>query len=201
MRDFPDLLPYEKAGVFLIRAPHNLTAELLEKIKNRFNRGEIISFERLFKGSKSALVVFGPRSLTDFSELSLLELEDYSYVDPESVSVWDVVLKGGEIPDNIFADLPSLNVDDQFWWQLALRVRKGEFQTEIRSVVYTQDIEWRKELASKLQNLADGKLVKLPKPLTPEQQLGNYQKRIIVPLAKDQLILGSAQIFKLLGKV
>ncbi len=199
MRDFPDRLEIAKAGVFLIRNPENLTQELLETFRKKFISGEIISFERLFKGSKSALVVFGPRALANFLELNLLELEDYVSVDPGGVTAWEVALKGN-LTNNVFEDLPELEVDDQFWWQLTLRATQGQFQTEIRSVVLAPD-DRRLILAAKLQSLAGGQLVKQPRPLTSTQILINYQKRTILPLAKDQLILKSDQIFKLLGKV
>ncbi len=74
-------------GVFLIRDERQLTPEILRKIRDVGNSGLvqegldplIISFERLIKGTQSVLVLFGPKQiLNQFSELSLLELEDFS---------------------------------------------------------------------------------------------------------------------------
>ena len=66
--------------LFLIRKPENLTSDLLKKIYQQAQKDRLtVSFERLIKGSREALVVFGPAVLlSHLTALDLLELEDYS---------------------------------------------------------------------------------------------------------------------------
>src|SRR5688572_3161726 len=98
MRDFSEV-PAKEAeyGLFLIRNTVALTPAVLDSIKNELLESKtIISFERLFKGGKSALVAFGPRELllNHQSALDLLELEDYTQnVEVEHISAWEVVVK------------------------------------------------------------------------------------------------------------
>lgn len=197
MKDFPDILSAKQGGVFLIKKPQNLNATVLETIKNKFNKGQIISFERLFKGSQSALVVFGPRGLLELGDLDLLELEDYCFVDSTNVTAWEATVRG-DPPENIFNEIPQLGINEQFWWQVTLRVTKNNFQTEIRSVVCAEG-DRRQDLVTKFQDL-NSKLIKLPKPLTSNQILISYQKRTIVPLSEDPLVLTGQQVLSLLGK-
>lgn len=198
MKDYPEIPSLSINSIFLIRNPTVIDLELFENIKKKFNRGQIISFERLFKGAKSALVVFGPKELTKLENLDLLELEDYSKVEQNKALAWEVTIKG-DLPDNIFQSLPAFNTSEQFWWQLALQVKKNHFQAQIRAVVIAEE-DRKGEIAHELQNLLDGQLVKLPKPLSSAQILENFQKRSILPMAKDSLLLEAYQIIKLLGK-
>src|SRR3989338_11196841 len=78
MRDFTEVAHKgEEYSLFLIRQNTGLNVQLLNSIHdNLLSSGSIISFERLVKGQKSALAVFGPKKLLmsykDF--LNLLEL-------------------------------------------------------------------------------------------------------------------------------
>ena len=116
-------------GIFLIGKPENLTDELLDSLYQiGLKKRLILSLERLFKGKKSALVVFGERSIMNqFSQtLSLLELEDYSLAaNEENVLIWDYSVKSGTKP-NYDINLKSverldLKDNEQFFWQITLQ--------------------------------------------------------------------------------
>src|SRR3989338_5569825 len=83
MREYQEipLKSKEEYGLFLIRNIVNLDAALLESLREHIAKdGLLLSIERLFRGQKAALTIFGPkRILENFkAELSLLELDDYS---------------------------------------------------------------------------------------------------------------------------
>ncbi len=73
-------------SVFYIRSPENFNAEILRKIYEfLYPRREFFSIEKLYKGKEKALVLYGPRDLTNLlPELNLFELEDYLVGEGES---------------------------------------------------------------------------------------------------------------------
>lgn len=73
-------------SVFYIRSPENFKAEVLRKLYEfLLPRREFFSIEKLYKGKEKALVLFGPRDLTNLlPELNLIELEDYLVGEGES---------------------------------------------------------------------------------------------------------------------
>lgn len=136
MKDFQD--KPEKLGSqyapFLIRNTTALTEDLLKQLHNEiFKKGQLISLERLFKGLRSALIIYGPKEiLVRYSEpLKLIELEDYTGVNIEHLSVWEVGVKEltslKENLPNLFKELPQLLDQEQFWWQLVLRPKSRTF--------------------------------------------------------------------------
>lgn len=193
MKDFPDLPNKKNYGVFLIRNPQNLTLELLNLILIKSSKGEIISFEHLFKGENEALVIFGPKNIvSEYQSLNLLELEDYTDVDAK-IQAWEVSMK-----EEFSSKIPPLLDSEQFWWQVTTQGKKENFQAILRAVVIS-DREGRvKELFNILNSYG---LVKKPLPLTSEQILENYKERSLTPLSKDLYYLSSSQVLKLLGKV
>lgn len=116
-------------GVFLIGNPQNLTQDLLDQLYQLcLNKRLIISLERLFKEGKTALVIFGDKSiLGTFSQnLGLLELEDYSSAaNAKNALVWDYSVKRGARLSEYFGTLSLENLDlavnEQFWWQVTLQ--------------------------------------------------------------------------------
>lgn len=129
MRDY-QVKPKTKSssyGIFLIRNPANLTKVLDNLHSLALDSGEIISFERLFKGTKSALVIFAPKSISMSlsSDLNLLELEEYAKMDPAQVIAWDVGLKDQASfhlsKINAFENMPEFKDSEQFWWQMILQ--------------------------------------------------------------------------------
>lgn len=175
-------------GLFLIRKTSALKIEVLDSLHEAtINEGLIISLERLFKGSKSALVIFGPKNiLLNFADkMDLLELEDYTNTSQENIQAWEVGIKKttnkmGKI--DLFKDLPVLQEDEQMWWQIVLqaKMQKGNqlvFQSQIRVVLLATDPSRIKELTQNLQNLAAPYLIKLPKAFTNQQILTFYKQR------------------------
>lgn len=189
MADFEEN-PQEKKdayGLFLIRNPSALNLSLLDSIHEQILRkGLIISFERLIKGRESALVIFGPKEvLRHFSStLNLLELEDYTQNPDDQIFAWEMGLKNPDkevMIEDSFESFPSLEKDEQFWWQIVLLAKKDRgdkyFESQIRAVVLCSDDRRRNKLASILQNLYAGRLIKVPKPFTSLQIFEFYRKR------------------------
>lgn len=204
MRDYQEIpqKSQEDYGLFLIRQTGNLTTGVLDAIlKPATSESFIISIERLFKGSESALTIFGPKKhLVKFSgDLNLLELEDYAArLDSEDLSVWEVGVKektkfDPDTLDNIFINLPKLDFEDQFFWQVV----SGRDQTQIRAILYSKDSKRRKVLAPLFHDLKPGGLVKIPRPFSPEQMLNFYRLR---SLSKDSKCpaIAPAELIRLL---
>ena len=211
MKDYQEIPKNFKAeyGLFLIRRPEDFNANVLNAIgQSILEEGLIISIERLFKGKKAALTIFGPKKILDrFAEsLNLLELEDYANaLDHKDISVWEMGIKGTQdfkfdSPNNIFKNLSELKEEEQFFWQIMLNAGKGKeksFQAQIRAVIYSKDPERRKILISLLQTAEVGELTKVPKPFSDEQMMVFYKLR---SFAKDSsgLILDAEGVIRLL---
>jgi len=159
MRDYQEI-PSDAGeyGLFLIRNRGGLTSGLLHSIHDELlSSGLNISFERVFKGNESALLVFGPQNLlAKFNHiLNLLELEDYTNID--NTLAWEIEIK--ESGQKIFGNLPPLLDQEQFWWQLVLWVNKSKpmssklFHGQIRAVLKSEDPLKRKNVSQKLQNI------------------------------------------------
>lgn len=184
----------EEYSLFLVRLFSGLTAEILNSIhQDIVKEGLIISLERLFKGRKSALVIFGPRQvLLKYAHLlNLLELEDYTNVDREFVQAWEVDMKN---VNRAYFDL-SLSEDEQVWWQLTLKAKKMEFISQIRASVFAKDPSRRKDLSEALKN-ARG-FAKIPKPFSSSQIFDFYHQRSLT-LKDAQHFLTTEEIVKTL---
>lgn len=198
MRDFTEVpQSNDDYSLFLIRKTQGLTLELLSSIHNELLKSNfIISFERLFKGNKSALVIFGPRKLLTHHQnlLDLLELEDYTDVNIEDISAWEAGIKSKINIQKIFTNLPQFLENDQFWWQII--ISKGS-KVQIRAIVITSDDIKRNSLTQTLHNLAPEKVIKLPKAFSSQQILEFYKLR---SFRKDSenLSLSSEEILSLL---
>lgn len=202
MRDYREIPQKSKVdyGLFLIRQPEKFDVNFLNSIQRQMLTGNLlVSMERLFKGSQSALTIFGPRNITSSynSQLNLLELEDYAAgLNAEDISIWEAGLKntGNFNPlnlDNIFNDLSQLREEEQFFWQVILAARKDEenpFQTQIRAVVYSRDPMRRKTLVSDLVNIASPELTKVPRPFSTEQMLDSFKQRSLSKDSKGPIV-------------
>lgn len=190
MRDYQEIPQklQEDYGLFLIRQIGNFNTEILDSIREHLlSEGLIISLERLFKGGKSALTIFGPRKILSHYaiELNLLELEDYAlFCDSKDCLIWEMGVKNTNKPNldslNILSSLPELSNEDQFFWQVMLAGKKGDnasFLTQIRAVLYSKEPTKRKILEPLLQNLGSGKLTKIPKPFSTEQMMDFFRSR------------------------
>lgn len=175
-------------SLFLIRRTQNFGKEFLDYLHKQLSaEGLIVSFERLFKGRETALTIFGPKKILEqFTEISLLELEDYTLaLDSKDISIWEI-----NEPNNIFRHLSELGNEDQFFWQVVLGPKQaGEpfFQGQIRAVLYSKDPLKRKALGSILQSIASNKT----------EETAFYRSRT---LSKDNsgLILDSSAVMRLL---
>lgn len=186
----------EEYGLFLIRRPHELNEELMSFIHHNLLTSDlIISFERLIKGTRAALVVYGPKKvLSGYKHtLDLLELEDYTKVDSKQISAWEVLVKIADKPG-----FPPISEDDQIWWQLILSAKKDEFfHPHVRLVVVSSDRQRRELLKSELASLTTDKFIKLPKAFSDEQLLEYYKKRGFRKDVKNRN-LKFAEVIKLL---
>lgn len=227
MKDYVEKPALNAYSLYLIRNPLALTSQLLDEIYLALNsQDSLVSFEKLFKGQKSALVVFGPKAILDKfnGRLNLLELEDYTNVDSGTVSAWEMTIKDSNLLQNPSPVLkPDLVEVEQFWWQLVLQAKKGllsslagqkkEFQVakaresqksdikfftgQIRAALISSDSTRRKDLAQSLENLGGGKLVKVPRPYTMAQILETYKSRVLQPVG-NPLTLNVEQVLALL---
>lgn len=186
MRDYyqkPSELSRDYA-LFLIRNPNAISLELMNDLyKSSRKTDKIIALERLFKGTKSAAVMFGPKSILDsYPDLNLLELEDYS-VNARVYTAWEIGSKDHiklhiDLPD-VFKQVPTLSENEQFWWQLILHAKSAPFtfDCQIRAVAVAQDERRAKEISEGLETFGNGQLLKLPKAFTSEQILKMYTQR------------------------
>lgn len=204
MRDYQNIPQQSKVeyGLFLIRQIENFNSKTLDSIREilREDASLIVSIERLFKGSQVALTIFGPKNVIGkfASEFDLLELEDYTQnLESQYVSAWEMGVRDAnqfksDSPDNIFNVLPALEAEDQFFWQVVV----GRDQVQIRAALYSKDTIRRQTLVPQFQNLALGKLIKIPKPFSSEQMMNFYRLR---SLGKDSKapVLDSEGIIRL----
>lgn len=179
MRDFSEL-PAKEAeySLFLIRNTQNLTPQVLDAIRQELRESHsFISFERLFKGNKSALAVFGPRLLllNHQTSLDLLELEDYSRTSySENLSAWEMVVKkDANLEERIFSSLPQFSENDQFWFQVVI---PSSFRPQITCVFLSSEHDYKQTTLHNLQNISTS-LHKLPKAYSNPQILEFYQNR------------------------
>lgn len=192
-------------GLFLIRNVAGLTWQVLDSIHSQIiKEGFVISLERIIKGSKAALVIFGPKNvLTQLSpQLNLLELEDYTEVNTQHTTAWEVGIKDNLSTErkinNFFSNFPVLTQAEQFWWQLVLQAKPSAlFQSHIRAVVFSYDSKRREKLSQVLQNLPQGHLIKVPKPYVSGQIVQFYQQRSLGQ-ENTNPVLTTEEILKLL---
>lgn len=212
-------VPY---SVYLIQKPENLKAEVLKDLHTTTSQNKLlVSFERLSRGERKALVVFGPPSIMhSFStDLGLLELEDYSQKLGENFLAWEVGKKRAEskIGEDVLSDLPKLDETDQFWWQLVLSP-KGKSNNDLNFTVAIRAV-LQDGSGKRLQDLKEifGKigekqgLAVLPQSYSSAQIAKFYQQRsmpkaMVGVLAsksdnkhESTLTLSALEILKLLG--
>lgn len=211
MKDYSEIPAQseEEYGLFLIRQIDKFDIKFLDSIHELIlKHGLIVSIERLFKGSQAALTIFGPKKiLAQFSEtLNLLELEDYTLsIDDKDIVIWEIGAKNLkeinlEEVDNVFSNLPKLDTEDQFFWQIVVGGGRSEefpFHTQIRAAIYSKDLLRRKALISLFQNLKFDGLVKFPRPYSTEQMMSFYQSRALSQDSKGP-ILDSLKLMRLL---
>lgn len=166
MKDFAEIPQKSKLeySLYLIRKSSNLSVALLQSIHDDLTKkGLVVSLERLFKGSESALCIFGPQKILSnyLDRLDLMELLDYTAnFNTENTTVWEVDFKR---IDNPFSNLPQLGPDEKFCWQVLLSGK----HVQIRAAVFSNDPKRRKELV----------FSKLPRPFSNDVLLELYKQR------------------------
>lgn len=201
MRNFPQLPALKESdyGLFLIRKTPKLTPQTLLDFHQMMKfRNFIISFERLFKGTQSTLVIFAPRNLIQNyqDQLDLVELEDYTTdttYEPYTfqMGVKQKGLKGDKLP--FFSEFPILKEDELVFWQLILKAKKDSgFEILPRVAFFTKDKIRLMEITKSFQNLS-GFLHKLPMPFSSEQMFKFYKARSFVK-SEHNLNLSAAEV-------
>lgn len=191
MKDYLEVPHQSKAGygLFLVRQISAFNLGFLESMyEHLLKEGLIVSLERLFKGGKSALTIFGPKNILNNyrNQLDLLELEDYAEgIDSKDYFAWEVGLKEGDSHiqniGSLFRDLPPLVGEEQFWCQMTLLPKQGKsggrlFQSQIRAVIFSKEPIRRKELRDALQTIRG--FSRVPTPFSNDQILTFYQQRV-----------------------
>lgn len=190
--------------LYLIRKTANIEKNILDHLHSpMLNGGIIISFERLFKGSESTLVIFTPKELIQdyIPSLDLLELEDYADLEEGSFTGFEMGVKGDPTKtkwslDKFFTSFPKLWPNETVWWQLVLKARKDStFETLPRMII--SSAQRREELEMNLKELAGGTLAKVPKPYSSSQMLSFYKDRSLNKSARNP-ILTSKEVLDLI---
>lgn len=187
-------VPYSQ---YLVGKPDALTPEILRHLHQSAYDGRlIISFERLFKGGRRALVIFGPTTLLHslVEPLKLTELEDYSKnvnneeVIKGGVVAWGIGRKNGVSEsfqmENIFSSLPELLELEEFWWQVIVQPKDNKddehFDSIIRAILITDNSSRAQVLKDEMSKLGQaGGLAELPKSYSTQEFLKLYQERAL----------------------
>lgn len=206
MRDYAETPVHSDThySLYLIKNEAGLDEDVLESIDQIINQKRlIVSFERLYKGSKQALVVYGPVViLKQFADtLNLMELEDYSlkYSDPipSGILSWEISSHDFHKTDRPILDLTkmpvTLNDTEELWWQLVLQPKCEKnglqplFKALIRVTVIVQDDNRASEIKSKLDDwVRTTNLVTIPQVFSTVQMIEFYQKRSLPQTTLDK---------------
>ncbi len=129
-------------SVFLIQNPDALTEAVLTKITNKLiDQGSIVSFEKLARSDRQALVVYGPKQVLKEldPELNLIELEDYSKKLTHFVSCWEIGEKrtGDKSYREVNLSLIEVNLADQeqLWWQIIVSPGGTNLRSSMRILI------------------------------------------------------------------
>lgn len=175
-------------ATYVIQNPQLITAKLLAEL---FTHNELshhkLSLEVLHKGAAKALVIYAPTTIKQyFSQLKLLEIEDYSHELKDQqlplLSVWTnpepIQIKEGAQLDNL-----GLQADEQLFWQITRSAEdptqpfKSAFMSIISGVVAGTS-ERRDSLNQALaQQLSQIAGLKPNLQLNQEQLIKYYQSR------------------------
>jgi hypothetical protein len=197
-------------ALYLLQKPQNLSDDLLERIGS-FNADEklMLSFERLFKGGRSALVVFGPlNNLNQYrDELGLLELEEYSEKVQGEFKIIEFGLKPNSASSisefHLNKDDLQLTDSEQIWCQLVARYQVGVgFRVILRVIIQCQNPLRLNELHHIIvQDYSKANLVPLPKPISSGKLIKHYQERAFSGWligSNESLALNATEIRRLL---
>ncbi|MDO8498281.1 MAG: hypothetical protein Q7S44_00610 [bacterium] len=191
MKDFAERPETSKTiySLYLIHHPEVLTSQALEELYQKVaSKNFILSWEKLFKGPRQALVIYGPSNiLKDYRKSwGLLELEDYSKKVGDDVKAWEVGLKNSaqklDAKGELFGASLQLAERQEFWWQVIVRPAKVEegketsYRANVRVVFQTGGDEGISETElAKIGSQAN--LTALPQSYTSQQLVQLYMER------------------------
>lgn len=205
-------------SLFLIRNTQNLTAQMLTKWHQTLSPKKlIISLEKLSKGQRSVLVIFGPRQLllAEQTNLGLVELEEYTgknlLLGKKSgyILAWNLGKKtnSSKLLMPLTTDL-SLEEDEQVWWQLVFQPmtfkKSPAFFSTFRTIIIGKNQTRANLLRNKWNDcLKKVNLFPLPFFYPLEQLTKFYQERsILTGTSKNMetVILEQEEVLNFLGR-
>jgi hypothetical protein len=229
MKDYQEFpLAENLNGLFLIRNPLEFRIETLNKLHTLgINSDSYFSIEKLFKGKEAALLLYGPRVMTQLlPELNLMELEDYLDearknenplpLNPnsnktnlnESLS-WMIESKNNQKKKlsvkREFFKLLELEPHQKVFWQIVVHpIKKNEgsnFQVTIRAMVAEPDPIKKIELAKKIDNEINSGTGLLKKAGDSSEQalFESFKRRSFVPKEISPFILSSEEVYSLMA--
>lgn len=195
-------------NLYLVRTPENFTPDTLEKIYNlSLQKDSQISLERLIRGTDKVLILFMPDELVpEFSELSLLPIEDYigGMASLGQSYVWSIENSKNDFDINReFLDSVKFSGDEFFSLQVVAFPEKGKsgvFQVTLRGLVSHPEASKRIELVKQVQeSITEGSsLGKQEKNINSGILFENFFKRTFVPREVAKTQIGRDQLFNLL---
>lgn len=197
-------------SLFLVTKPSTFNAQIITQLHQAILPDKLIlSLEKLVKGSKQALVIFGPtQKLLSFTDiLGLMELEDYSQKTENEILAWEVGTKPAtdlsSSTSNILSEIPPLGESEQLWWQVvASPLKEEKFEAGIRAILQTQDRKRALLLQQDIQKATQSRgLFLLPQPYSNQQIIAFYRKRTLsVPDSKisTKMIVSKEELLSLL---
>lgn len=195
MRNYHERPIYHKSAysLYLIKNEAGLSEDLLLHLNSIIKKMQlIISFERLCKGSKKALVVYGPAIIIKqfMQELNLIELEDYTLENRQmpSILAWEISAKEFKKTDKkvlgFLEAAKDLSENEEIWWQIVTQPQRERdnlqpaLKTLIRVIVSSNSDVKNQEVKKNLEQIIkDSSLLTLPQTYPSSQVLQFYQQR------------------------
>lgn len=200
--DYQDLPPAGEHSVYLIRNLGGVNEAFLSELNKRLKEeNQIVSLEKLFKGNREALLIYGPKHLVEsFPELDLLELEDYTRIPERDLLCWEIVPKPQKHKTDLV--LPTMDIGDseQIFYQIALQKNKASFQATIRVVVVSSEITGKLRLMNTLNRLLQQRgFIRKNLKKTSATVYKAYRKRTATPKEIFSFNLKYQSLLKLLS--
>ncbi|OGE25713.1 hypothetical protein A3C32_01240 [Candidatus Daviesbacteria bacterium RIFCSPHIGHO2_02_FULL_41_14] len=202
-------------SLYLIQNTSALTESLLEELNREvLEKRLVISFERLYKGDKKALIIYGPSLLLTnrVEKLGLLELEDYAIRTHLHTQALEIGVKANAdfqaTNFHLAVDRIGLQDQEQLWWQVIVQPQiknKGEIELNslIRVVIHTQEVSRLAQIQGLLMSgLEESHLTRLPQTHSSKQILKFYKERVAFrPFStnKESLLLNLNDLFGLIS--
>lgn len=214
-------------GLFLIKNKKALNKDTISRLYSyALNANLILSLEKLFKGEDSAIIIFGPSDLAgNFSDLDLVELEDYLQVPGNSKTTafedrkvslnesfpWTIQPKNNSkksltIKDG-FLNSEELGVSQRFFWQIVFTPIKGtaqNFQSTIRAMVVDPDplnrVELVKKISLEIQNFTGLAKKTSENARSTAGIFESFRQRSLIPREISPFIITGEELLSLIGR-